>query len=1166
MNLDNKNSLNGTSQAGSLMIEAMAMLALISLVTPTLYKKSAERTTELQDINTATHLRTMIKAVDNYVATNYKALVENDTIPDKGHKRYCKNPDDNNCDGDLSKFKEFLPYGFDIAGNFKNFEAPKIILHREGNTVTSYVELPRSVEIGAMRAARIASMIGSNGGYVEGAGNDRTIKGVGGIWGVDKGEFSNNGFSSSAGSVVAASSEAISAATSIGLDNDKYLQRIKDPDSDDEIWRNTMETDLYMGGVTGQAGGKDPAKLQEMHGIYGVNQLIVGATEDPTISDGSSMANPADVIVLGASNGGYGWSNANAWIGGSLSALNESFKTYETSSNGGRHAILTFGKYDNKFEVYSSYNMYTNTYPMGMHLTSRTEGQVFFADEATFSAGPHGGAFINGYYEGSSRGANVSIGERIYMSYGDRAQGHTAINSHVRIRGAQGIAAGHGLEYNIVPDFDPALLPEKMVLEIDGNTYNKGTLASDVIETPKFKALTIAAGAKDFTTTEDQMRFYTSDEDGTMIRANVSRQKQDILKITDDEAYFKKTVAGVTTGIELKDEMGPRTYIDGGFRLVFDTYDGAGLPSAQRISMNPDHRSYSAMEIQGKGDNASIDMKARDITATTVDGLTTFQIHNDPSINQTRLESYASYNTFMPLIPNGYVQVLNSDGMEKFVITPNEQGGGVRSYATYNEIHLKEPHVGHFEVVSASGYGSYGLLEVAEDYQTTSRSAARLARHRFSLNSLGNYTDRPILDVDMEYRTDYQYPSKDTGLPGKNGKGSVYIREGAIELRTNASDFQGDYADGGFGYISGSRFVANNVYYDGDHTFNDNDVIKPIFAGEYETNGNYYNYKTRKPYDRYMVNPAYTSVMHDIKLTTRGGARLSDILPDFINKGIYVVNNSIREGAISSITGSVNFIDVYGNSNNTATSSNDWASPFMGIVPAPQCPPGYARVFTITPASFQMAQAGSLEKHNNRYYVYEGQGLSELPKGQWSAFDNTGLSTSEGGPLKYVVSYTENDKHRPKPIYVQQSTWLKTAGLPVNGDGGRCNATTGRQCGNDFKGWAAIMGFLYPTALYDSTIKSLDLENLGQQEEDAYWNIFPVRAMTLEAYATVYCYFDRTNMYDSSGHNDKMVDQYDLLKQPRSGYGKYGKKSGGNYNSYYLNRLEDPTLTYHDPW
>ena len=60
--------LKKINQTGSMRIEALAMLTLISLVTPTLYKKSAERTTELQDINTATQVRTLSKGVDNYPA------------------------------------------------------------------------------------------------------------------------------------------------------------------------------------------------------------------------------------------------------------------------------------------------------------------------------------------------------------------------------------------------------------------------------------------------------------------------------------------------------------------------------------------------------------------------------------------------------------------------------------------------------------------------------------------------------------------------------------------------------------------------------------------------------------------------------------------------------------------------------------------------------------------------------------------------------------------------------------------------------------------------------------------------------------------------------------------------------------------------------------------
>ena len=66
------NSLLG--QKGSMMVEALAMLGLISMVTPVLYKKAAERTTELQDINTATQMRTLSKALDDYIQDNYVAL------------------------------------------------------------------------------------------------------------------------------------------------------------------------------------------------------------------------------------------------------------------------------------------------------------------------------------------------------------------------------------------------------------------------------------------------------------------------------------------------------------------------------------------------------------------------------------------------------------------------------------------------------------------------------------------------------------------------------------------------------------------------------------------------------------------------------------------------------------------------------------------------------------------------------------------------------------------------------------------------------------------------------------------------------------------------------------------------------------------------------------
>lgn len=72
-----KSKLN---ELGSLMIEAMAMLALISMVTPILYKKSAERTTELQDINAASEVRALIKSLDDYVSDHYDDIIQGKTV------------------------------------------------------------------------------------------------------------------------------------------------------------------------------------------------------------------------------------------------------------------------------------------------------------------------------------------------------------------------------------------------------------------------------------------------------------------------------------------------------------------------------------------------------------------------------------------------------------------------------------------------------------------------------------------------------------------------------------------------------------------------------------------------------------------------------------------------------------------------------------------------------------------------------------------------------------------------------------------------------------------------------------------------------------------------------------------------------------------------------
>ena len=126
---------------------------------------------------------------------------------------------------------------------------------------------------------------------------------------------------------------------------------------------------------------------------------------------------------------------------------------------------------------------------------------------------------------------------------------------------------------------------------------------------------------------------------------------------------------------------------------------------------------------------------------------------------------------------------------------------------------------------------------------------------------------------------------------------------------------------------------------------------------------------------------------------------------------------------------------------------------------------------------------------------------------------------------------------------------------------------------NGFLGWATVMGFIYPESMYGDAISALTGVTLVNDSSDKiYWNIFPVRALSMEAYATVYCYFDRTNIFNS-GNQSEYVDGYDQMNNFRSINSKSGSASnyGGGSAEYggntgYIKRLNDPHLKYSDPW
>lgn len=344
----------------------------------------------------------------------------------------------------------------------------------------------------------------------------------------------------------------------------------------------------------------------------------------------------------------------------------------------------------------------------------------------------------------------------------------------------------------------------------------------------------------------------------------------------------------------------------------------------------------------------------------------------------------------------------------------------------------------------------------------------------------------------------------------KAERGSVHIRKGIIEVASKYSKIA-EVDENTAGYVKADRFVDNEPW--------------DSAAAPQMTNNGYTAVADASRYKNYQVNPAYTSVMHDIKLTSRGGARLSDILPDFINKGIYVVDNTYKEDipywtklTVDTSGGRVVAKEASGQE---CKDYSCWTSPWLGIIPAPQCPPGYAKVVTITPAGWAMAQAG-------------------VPP---SGADKNRKDILTLNMPKNPNDYVDGSADAPMPLYFQKSTWLRANVYPHGSK-------------DQFVGWSAIMGFMYPYSYYSEYIKKLGItvsDTSGGTNQWVVWNLFPVLRRQLEAYVTVYCYFDRTN----SNYNSKYVDKYDQLNKFRKGWSK---------DADYKNRLDDPTTSFKDPW
>ncbi len=109
-------------------------------------------------------------------------------------------------------------------------------------------------------------------------------------------------------------------------------------------------------------------------------------------------------------------------------------------------------------------------------------------------------------------------------------------------------------------------------------------------------------------------------------------------------------------------------------------------------------------------------------------------------------------------------------------------------------------------------------------------------------------------------------------------------------------------------------------------------------AAFYDEDGNLVN-------TTYRLDPAYTSLMNDIRLTSRGGARLSDILPNYIMQNV---------------------------STHQFTSGDNWT------VDKPTCPKGYAKAIIVTPTAWsQYVKSATLNISGITGKTLEADGTGE---------------------------------------------------------------------------------------------------------------------------------------------------------------------------------------------
>ena len=1074
------------------------MLGLISMVTPVIYKKAAERTTEMQDINAASQVRVIVKAIDDYLRDNYTSITAGGTVTSQAAPDAVKSVDysaydfgANDADTstktpapiDFEHFRDYLPLGFRPDGKlFKEFD---VVIKQtrdpsgERKALTTVLVAKTSPDgkvdpaFTRLRSSRIASMIGTNGGFVDG---DKAT-GVQGVWQIPKDELPDSNVDS--GTIVATSIEAVADGTAGGKN---VLHRVATPGRPEY---NTMETALNMGGND-------------------VNHLVnLIATADNQIN--VRAQNGSDNVLLHVDGQGL--------IDSTLKAASENF-------------IAESGYMQHKRQLYVGTGNSSDT---AQFYVNGADGSVRSASgyhtiDADGNSEQSGYAHISDYAQVD--GALSALGDRFTVGNGStdpelnfRDAGKTIINAWVGRVGFMnnkvGVSYNGGLGVN------------------EGVTYARGDvhIGDDISQQSYFD--------------------YTS---GGKINMYADTGNMDI-KGTFSAAYNENAYGDNTTKGAYNMQLAKDKFKAGASTST--NYPGynleVGNSNTNSVKLATTYKTYR------EGGTAATKYPAwKDhnltVNSTSTYNEGTFYTGKRTSTTSTAKNNYSGWSNYNMTV-TGTDMILEGDLRAQWT-----KNGG------YN---LKLGNYGDGSQVFMAGYN--------KDKKGGNGYQLEVARHQVLLGDLGN-THLLINNIydsnNRTWRNSLMFGAKGVSDGGYNSTDFMLTptTDNASDDRVTMSmrhgivDIKNGYNKSLFKVLSLKSLTDNSI-----NSF----ATTSNAVSYYDSNVSSIVDETG-PYDEYQINPAYTSMMHDIKLATRGGARLSDILPDFINKGIYVMDNTYK-GKSNWEEKSVgnNFVlDGLSECGSTKCDTSAW----LGFIPTPNCPPGYMKVATITPIRFAMAQAGvpiqvdgngGIEGNTYSNSHYRVLGTRKDPRGDKVSVDGRATGDTlvhvypNGAGRNIEVEGIKVSNPAPEywadvfnhPYTFQVSTWLNTtlkAYKPTSG----------------FKGWHGIMGFIYPAQDYEDYLKAIGAKasNATISPTEIVWNLFPVYKEELSAIATVYCYFGR-EAFESTN-----VDQYLAHKSKDVGSIRNTTKEGSVYSTgdptgdKYRNRLNDPKLNYNNYW